>query len=201
MDTRDRNRTFSHKSVSTYLSGYMDLLVSAMDQVDKQSLELAAHELFTARALNSRIFVAGNGGSAAISEHLMCDFKKGCHHDGNTLQVQTLTGNLGLLTAIGNDIGYDKIFSYQLELSNPLPGELLVLISSSGNSPNIIEAAKVAKNRHMVIIGLSGFTGGELKKLSDISLHVPCHNYGIVEDCHQMMMHVLAQQHYQSLKG
>lgn len=199
MDTRDRNKPLPHQSISEYAHGYLKEVVSAMDNLDKDLLEKAARELFSAKILNKRIFVAGNGGSAAISEHLLCDWKKGCHI-GTTLQVQTLTGNMALLTAIGNDIGYDQIFSYQLELAEPKPGELVVLISSSGNSPNIIKAAEFALDRKMVVIGMCGFNGGRLKELSDIPLHVPVANYGVVEDCHQMIMHILAQQHYLTLR-
>lgn len=199
MDTRARNVKFPHHTVESYLNGYMDTLVAAMRSLDKQKLEMAAHELFVARSLNHRIFVAGNGGSAAISEHLTCDFMKGCHI-ATTLQTISLVSNTALLTAIGNDIGYDQIFSYQLDLMEPRPREILFLISSSGNSPNIIKAAEFARKKNMVIIGLCGFEGGLLKTLSDVPLHIPVSNYGIVEDCHQMIMHVLAQQHFLTLQ-
>lgn len=199
MDTRDKNIYFPHHSVTAYLNGYMDSISNAMNLVDKEKLEQAAHELFAARSLKHRIFIAGNGGSAAIAEHASCDLGKGCHL-ATTLQMISLVSNTALLTAVGNDIGYDSIFSYPLDLAEPKPGEVLILISSSGNSPNIIKAAELALKKKMTVIGFSGFDGGKLKVLADIAIHVPIANYGIVEDCHQMILHVLAQSHYLNLR-
>jgi D-sedoheptulose 7-phosphate isomerase len=142
------------------------------------------------------VFVAGNGGSAAISEHLSCDWQKGVHLEHmNGLKVQCLTSNTALLTAIANDYGYDQAFSYQLEFADVTKEDLVLLISSSGNSDNIIKAALFAKNKGCKVIGLTGFTGGKLKDLADVSLHIPFSNYGLVEDGHQVLMHVLAQYH------
>ncbi len=116
----------------------------------------------------------------------------------NALKVVSLSSNLPFLTAIANDISYQDTLSYQLKvfLENNFAVNKtspVILISSSGNSPNIVEAAKVARHLGSPLIGLTGFEGGELKKLSDISLHVPIHNYGVVEDCHQSLMHIIAQ--------
>jgi D-sedoheptulose 7-phosphate isomerase len=202
MDTRDKNKYFPIDPVHTvhdYLTAYVEQLSAAVKNMDKEKLHRAAVELSLARSLNRRVFVAGNGGSAAISLHLDCDFQKGCHI-ASTIRTVPLVANVALLTAIGNDIGYDDIFAYQLELADPSPGEVLILISSSGNSPNIIKAAKFAKSRQMTIIGFSGFDGGTLAKIADISLHVAFPNYGLVEDAHQILMHVLAQHHYLNLK-
>ena len=195
-DPRFLNRTFNQDSIRGYLSDYAVTLQDALGSVPQQALDAASQLLLKTRQIGGRVFAAGNGGSAAISEHLSCDWQKGVHLPGhNCLKVQCLTSNTSLLTAIANDFGYDKSFSFQLELADLRPEDILVLISSSGNSQNIINAATYAQSKKCKIIGLSGFSGGQLKTLADVSLHVPYENYGLVEDAHQVMMHVLAQYH------
>lgn len=198
MDTRDRNAKFNMNSAHDHLIDYSLAFLTALQKVDKENLIKAADQLSLARQLGRRIFAAGNGGSAAIASHLNCDFIKGCHY-GNTLNVQCLTDNVPLVTAIANDISYDEIFSKQLEFAVPHPGEVLVLISSSGNSKNVVRAAIYAREAGMTVIGMTGFNGGELKKLSHVPLHIPCHNYGVVEDAHMAIIHSLAQFHYRSV--
>lgn len=134
-----------------------------------------------------KIYVGGNGGSAAISNHLCCDFMKGAN-----LRVMSLSCNTPLITAIGNDLGYEKTLSFQLE-KTLTRADLVLLISSSGNSPNIIEAAHVAKRIGAPLVGMTGFDGGSLAQLSDVSIHIPINNYGVVEDCHQSIMHIISQ--------
>lgn len=136
-----------------------------------------------------RIFVAGNGGSAAISNHLCCDFLKGA----DLRKVVSMSCNTPLITAISNDIGYEDSISFQVDKLMCVCFDTLILISSSGNSPNIIKAAKAAKKKNCKVIGLTGFNGGKLAKLADYSLHIPVNNYGIVEDCHQSLMHIISQ--------
>lgn len=199
-DTRNRNISFKTDSISVYLSEYSKFLQAALDVVDREQLQLAHNALMDAQENGRQIFVAGNGGSAAISEHLECDFQKGCHVGSGTLKTRSLCSNVAVLTAIGNDLGFEKVFSCQLELIDTKTSDILILISSSGNSANIIEAANYAKNKGMLLIGLTGFDGGKLKELADISLHVPFANYGIVEDAHQAMIHALAQFQYLELK-
>lgn len=149
--------------------------------------------LTQARIDGTPIFVAGNGGSASICEHMQCDWLKGVGAvTKNPLDVHSLVSNTALLTAIGNDYGYQHVFSSQLRLHG-ISNAITLLISSSGNSPNIIEAIKQAKELEHTVVGFSGFDGGKLKKKSDISIHVPIHNYGVVEDVHQMLMHSIAQ--------
>lgn len=200
MDTRDKNKTFPLESLASYITAYADQLVACINNMDKKKLEQAANCLHVAQQLGRRIFIAGNGGSASISEHMECDFHKGCHH-GNTLLTRSLVSNVALLTAIANDIGYDEVFKYQLELAAVMPGEILILVSSSGNSPNILKALDYARAMNMTTIGFSGFGGGLLAKHVDISLHVPFENYGLVEDAHQLLFHCLAQYHYLKMKS
>ena len=172
-----------------FVKEYKQKYIHGLSDVETIQLNGAIDAVNYAR----NIFVAGNGGSAAISNHLCCDFTKGCDHKGfNRLKVTSLSCNIPMITAIANDISYDETISYQLEtlLSDK---DVVILISSSGKSQNILNAAAVTRKRHATLIGLTGFDGGVLKNLADISLHVPINNYGVVEDVHQSLMHIIAQ--------
>lgn len=200
-DTRFRNKNFSMESIGHYLDEYSKSTWIALKEVDCSQLEIAANVIKNARAWGLRIFVAGNGGSSAIAEHLDCDFTKGTHFkDRSNLEVISLVSNTAVMTAIANDISYEEIFSKRLEFANAREGEILILISSSGNSPNIVKACEFARARNMIVIGLTGFSGGKLMEQANVRLHVPFHNYGVVEDAHQSLMHVLAQWHELSLR-
>jgi phosphoheptose isomerase len=118
---------------------------------------------------------------------------KGTHvHGTPTVSSFSLSANMALYSAIANDYGFENVFSTQIEFHTH-PGDLLIAISSSGNSPNIIRAVTKAKENGVKTIGMSGFKGGELVTVADISLYVGAHNYGIVEDAHQALVHILAQ--------
>jgi phosphoheptose isomerase len=139
------------------------------------------------------VYSCGNGGSCAISNHLLCDFAKGIQTDTEFRpHVASLSANTELITAIANDMTYEEVFAYQL---NTLagPGDVLITISSSGDSPNIVRAIEVAKSRKMQTIAFTGFSGGRSARMADVNVHVPSDNYGVIEDLHQSVMHVLAQ--------
>lgn len=195
-DPRFRNQTFDLASISLYLKDYADHLTTALKSIPEAHLNSAREALLKVRQQGGRIFTAGNGGSAAICEHLGCDWHKGVHYDGlSSMKVHSLVSNSALLTAISNDFGYEKSYSYQLQLMDLEPRDVVLLISSSGNSPNIVDAALYARTKGTTVIGFTGFSGGKLKEMSDVSLHVDFNNYGLVEDAHQVLMHVLAQYH------
>ena len=180
-------------SVTQYLNSYSSMLQTAIQQLSAENLEKVLVCLEKTIERQARIYVAGNGGSAAIADHLCCDWTKGVHiPDRPGLRVHSLIANTPVFTALANDFSWGEAFSKQVEMFCD-SSDVLILISSSGNSENIIQAALAAKKKKILVIGLSGFDGGKLKNLSDISLHIPVNNYGIVEDAHQMTMHVLAQ--------
>ena len=104
----------------------------------------------------------------------------------------SLASNVELITAIANDIGYDDVFAYQIR-TQARPGDVLLAISSSGRSPNIIRALRAARNSGVSTIALTGFGGGDARRIADVCIHVDASNYGIVEDLHQAIMHALAQ--------
>jgi D-sedoheptulose 7-phosphate isomerase len=176
------------------LDAYFDLFRAAADSVARERMQAAADMIMDVISRDGAIFSCGNGGSAAIANHLACDCLKGIRSDTTIKpRVSSLSATVELITAIANDIGYDEIFSYQLS-SLGKPGDLLITISSSGESPNIVNAIIWAKSNGLRTIAMTGFNGGASAQAADINLHVDAHNYGVVEDVHQLMMHVLA--HY-----
>lgn len=192
-DPRHKNVTFDNSSIGTYLADYADTLREALHSVDVAALDRARTLVEGASKSGNHIYAIGNGGSAAIADHLCCDWTKGTHCEGHpTVKSFSMTANVALYTAIANDFGFEKVFSTQVEFYGK-PGDVLIAISSSGNSPNIVSAVEHANAIGMATIGLSGFKGGKLKDVSQVSLYVPAQNYGIVEDAHQSLMHVLAQ--------
>ncbi len=178
---------------STYADEYFDRLAKASATIDRSAVERAAQLIAETAAAGRRIYCCGNGGSAAIANHLVCDCVKGIRTDSTLKpQVVSLSSNIEIITAIGNDIGYGEVFRFQLE-SLAQPGDVLIAISSSGGSPNIIAAIEWAKANGVATIAMTGFSGGGSRELADISLHVEADNYGIIEDLHQSLMHLLAQ--------
>lgn len=176
-----------------YADAYFSRLSAAASTVDRSALA-AAGKLLAQRASQGRmIYSCGNGGSAAIANHLVCDCMKGVRTNSWLKpKVNSLSATVELLTAIGNDIGFDDLFSFQLE-SLGAKDDVLIAISSSGASPNIIRAITRARDLGMATIAMTGFGGGEAARLADVSLHVTAENYGLVEDVHQSLMHILAQ--------
>ncbi len=193
IDPRSKNSMFAAQSWKGYVQEYTRQVHEALEAVPASALDDAYRLISTAVQENRRVFVAGNGGSAAIADHLCCDWTKGTHTPGLVpLRTQSLASNVPMLTAIANDFGYDAVFSRQLEMLGSA-GDVLLLISSSGNSPNIVTAVAAARQMGISTIGFTGFAGGALAREADVSLHVPYANYGLVEDCHQILMHTFAQ--------
>jgi len=144
---------------------------------------------------NQKIFVAGNGGSAALANHYVCDFSKGANKDWsknfNRYKAFCLSSNISYITAISNDEHYEDIFRHQL-INLAVPNDILILISSSGNSPNVIKAAEYGKEKGMQVIGITGFKGGKLKEIADYSAHLNMDSYEVTEDLHSIFGHFLA---------
>lgn len=190
---RPPHRLFPASSASEYVKQYASAIHSVLTGLDSRAIDQAVELLQAAVSGGKRIFVAGNGGSAAISEHLCCDWSKGTRVPQQPMfRTHSLVSNLPLLSAISNDHGYAFCFSMQLEMFAE-KGDLVVLISSSGNSANVLNAAEAAKRLGMRSIGFTGFDGGKLASLVDAHLHAGFENYGVVEDCHQILMHVFGQ--------
>lgn len=192
-DPRARNVMPSSNTVSAYFQDYAKALGEAAAKVPAENIERVFKVLEKVIENGKRVYVAGNGGSASISDHLCCDWMKGTHSEHLApLRVHSLAAHTGLLTALANDFSYEQCFSKQIEMIGE-DGDALFVISSSGNSANVLEAAKAARAKKMTVIGFVGFEGGKLRDLSDVYLHVPVSNYGMVEDAHQMLMHAVGQ--------
>jgi phosphoheptose isomerase len=185
------DRPFS--DCAEYGLAYFDLVRKAQAKVSGEALSQATLLLDGAVRRGATIFACGNGGSAAIANHLLCDFLKGISTGGSIKpRVVTLSSSPELITAIANDIGVEDIFAYPLR-SLGQKGDILIAISSSGKSPNIVRAVETARTLQMPVIAMTGFSGGQAAKLADVSIHVDADNYGVVEDVHQSIMHIIAQ--------
>lgn len=165
----------------------------ALNKLDRNALEKAFEAIDTC---TGKLYLMGNGGSAAIADHWVCDYMKGINEDTKifpTAKAISLASNGPLVTALANDLGYETIFTAQLEYYRCQEDDVVIAISASGNSKNVVNGLRRAKGLGATTIALTGFTGGDAAKMADISVHVPCSNYGIVEDCHMMVLHAISQ--------
>ena len=176
-----------------YGVAYLDLLRCGANALDSKAIARAGAILDEVINQGRSIFVCGNGGSAAISNHLHCDFLKGIQTDTDRRpRVVSLSASIETITAIANDIAYSEIFAYPLR-TLACRGDALITISASGNSENVVRAARWARENGVRTIALTGFSGGRTGPLADVNIHIPVDNYGVVEDLHQSVMHILAQ--------
>lgn len=172
-----------------YLAG----VVQAAEQVDYAAVEKAVDVLADAYRDGKTVFIIGNGGSASNASHLAQDLSKGTISDleGKRFRAMSLTDQIPFVTAIANDIGYERVFDLQLRQFAE-EGDILIAISGSGNSPNILRAVDYANEKKMTVIGVTGFRGGALIKKSDIQLHVPCNDMCKAEAVHGILFHMIA---------
>ena len=185
------HRRYEH--ASHFATDYVGELSRAMASVDPERFEAAARLLNAAYDRDASVFTCGNGGSASIANHFQCDHVKGVRvGTGLLTRVHSLSANVEILSAIANDLGYEGVFEYQLE-SQARPGDVLVAVSSSGRSPNIVRALEWCAEHGVETVALTGFSGLPSRDLATVSLHVDCWNYGVIEDAHQACMHLLAQ--------
>jgi D-sedoheptulose 7-phosphate isomerase len=191
------------KTASDFAKDYLTGLKDVLDRLPLQPLDDIIRAIEQARDEGRQIFVIGNGGSAATASHMMNDLCKGTlGHKGDApwprLRVIALTDNVSLMTAWANDTDFNHIFSEPLK-NLAQRGDLLVAISASGNSPNIIAAVEAAKQIGVTVLGLTGFSGGKLAKMADVSLVVPSDGYGPVEDVHMILDHIITSYLYEKL--
>jgi len=170
---------------------YKRELLDAIEAIRVEEVERVAQRILDVTMSGGVIFIAGNGGSAAISSHFACDLGKGCTIPGKkSINVHSLTDNTPWITAISNDFSYEEVFVKQLE--NFLgPKDLLLVISSSGNSENIVKALSYARQVGAYTVALIGFSGGRSKDLADDHIFIDSMVYGVVEDCHSILEHMI----------
>jgi D-sedoheptulose 7-phosphate isomerase len=189
---------------SEFAKSYLDGLKDVLDRLPLKEVNRVVDAIEAAYQQGNQIFIIGNGGSAATASHMMNDLCKGTvGHKGDApwprFRVIALTDNVALMTAWANDTDYDRVFSEPLK-NLAQRGDLLVAISASGNSPNIIAAVEAAKQIGVKVIGLAGFGGGKLAKMADTSFVVPSDEYGPVEDVHMILDHIITGYLYEKLK-
>jgi len=172
-------------------NNYIGYLAKAVDSVEPSQVESFIELLFDAYKNRKMVFVIGNGGSAANASHLAQDLAKGTRSNLEQdvrIKALSLTDNLPFVTALGNDDGYETIFEQQLR-TFASPGDILVCISGSGNSPNIIRAVEWANKNQLITVGITGFNGGKLKTLNKYSVHVPLNDMCTAESVHSIIFH------------
>lgn len=174
------------------LEKYIKDVVEATQAVDLEAVQKVIDLLEQAYREEKTVCIIGNGGSAAAASHFAEDLAKGCLSDNEPkrFRVMSLVDNTPYITAIANDIGYEDIFVFQLRQS-ARPGDILVAISGSGNSPNIIKAVDYAKSKGICVIGFTGFDGGKLLQRADYDLHVPIPDMCKTEAVHSTIMHLI----------
>ena len=179
--------------VTEFLASYRKRLINLFDSIDKEMLRAIIEAMINTFKNGNKLYVCGNGGSAATASHIQADFRFFVRYfTGFRPKVMALTDNVPLMTAISNDNSYDDVFVEQMKgMFNK--GDLLLAISASGNSPNVIKAVEYAKELGGKTIGFCGFSGGKLKELSDMPLYTPNEDkdYGPIEDLHIILNHVL----------
>ena len=181
--------------VNTYLEHEIDTLKA----LDVNEINAALNLLLETFENGNTVFVFGNGGSSATASHFQNDFNKGVsEHTEKKFNFQCLNDNVATVMAVANDIGFDEVFRFQL-IGHMRPGDVVLAISGSGNSRNVINAVEYAKEQGAKVIGLTGFGGGKLKELSDVSLHVPVNSMQITEDIHMVFDHLMMSIFYRSL--
>lgn len=186
--------TADHPATQVYQE-YITLMNGVLADLDMSDLAAITDTLVKAFHDGKTVYVAGNGGSAATASHMACDFQKTTlakDHEriAKRFRAIALSDNAPLISAWGNDVHYDEVFAQQLRNLGS-EGDALIVITASGNSPNILKALEAAKDLGVTTIGLLGFQGGKSKALCDLSVVAKSDNYGVIEDAHSIIMHML----------
>ena len=183
------------------IKSYIACEIETLQKLDVEAINDALNLLMETQKNHKRIYIFGNGGSSATASHFQNDFGKGVSEwIDDKFRFQCLNDNVATLMAIANDIGFEEVFRFQLR-GVLEPGDVVMAISGSGNSKNVINAVEYAKEQGNQIIGLTGYTGGKLKELSDTLLHVPVMSMQVTEDIHMVFDHLMMSVFYKYLCG
>ncbi len=175
----------------TFPQTYKQSLLEAIDTIDMEKVNQAIAWFQEARAKGHQIFTCGNGGSASTASHFVCDMVKGASFQKQTrFRIMALTDNLPTITAYSNDVSYDCVFEEQLK-NFARPGDLVMAISGSGNSPNVLRAIEYANTAGCKTLALTGRDGGKLGPLAQLNLQVPVPHMGRIEDSHMIICHMI----------
>lgn len=185
--------------MQTQVESYLTRLKGAIDALPTTELSLLGEMLYRSYRNEKQVFTLGNGGSASTASHIAADLAKNTIGPNmDRFRITSLNDNTAILTALANDLGYENVFSEQLQ-NLIRPGDLLLAVSASGNSPNVLKAIRYARSRSAEVVGILGFDGGEAAKLADLAIIVPSFDYGVVEDLHLIINHILVEYFKQKL--
>ena len=183
------------------IKAYIAHEIETIQSLDVEQINAALNLLLDTFENGNTVFTFGNGGSSATASHFQNDFNKGVsEHTDKKFNLLCLNDNIATMMAIANDIGFDEVFRFQLQ-GHIKSGDVIMAISGSGNSKNVIYAVEYAKAQGCKVIGLTGFGGGKLKELSDVSLHAPINSMQITEDIHMIFDHLMMSIFYKTLAG
>lgn len=175
------------------IENYKKRLISTVESLDQNDILFLKNKLLDAELNEKQVFLCGNGGSAGNCNHIVNDFIYGAKkHLKNGFKIESLTSNQSVITCLANDTGYDKIFTGQLE-SKASSGDLLICLSGSGNSPNIIKAIDFANSNEIYTLSILGYDGGRAKKISNFSIHTEVNDMQISEDMQLVIFHMVMQ--------
>jgi D-sedoheptulose 7-phosphate isomerase len=174
-----------------HLDEYVGRLQTAVQELPRERMNELGETLFRAYRNNKQVFLLGNGGSSSTASHMAADLAKNTIGPNmKRFRIVSLNDNAAIMTALANDLGYENVFSEQLT-NLVQAGDVLIAVSASGNSPNVLKAMKYARSRSAEVVGLLGFDGGAAAELADLALIVPSNHYGVIEDVHLIVNHIL----------
>ena len=175
-----------------YINIYSNDVQGALQKLDAEAFSRAIDTLVDAYKHDRQIFIFGNGGSAGTANHFVCDFGKNAvvEPGRRRFRILSLSDNIEKITALGNDIAFNEIFRQQL-VNLMRDGDVIISVSASGNSPDIVKACEYARSRNGKIISLAGFSGGAMAEIADISLVAPLTSYEQIEDLHMVILHMI----------
>ena len=184
---------FFTENIEQFSQSYFSYLKEIIDKVDLSEIKIFVELLLSARKSGATIFFIGNGGSAATASHFANDLAFGTHEHEKPFKAISITDNVSVLTALGNDYGYGEIFVRQLKVYAK-KGDVVVGISASGNSQNLISAFNYAKSSGIKTMALTAFDGGRMKVIADNCIHIPTEDkeYGPAEDVHMILDHLIS---------
>jgi D-sedoheptulose 7-phosphate isomerase len=182
-----------------HVDEYIGRLELALAALSRDELARLGDTLMRAYRNDKQVYVIGNGGSSSTASHMAADLAKNTIGPNmKRFRITTLSENAAIVTALANDVGYENVFSEQL-INVLEAGDVLIVVSASGNSPNVVRAIRYAQEQSAEVIGLLGFDGGQAARMADIPIVVESHDYGIVEDVHLIINHMLVEYFQQEL--
>jgi D-sedoheptulose 7-phosphate isomerase len=186
-------------TIEDRIRNYLKRLTDTLESMPAESIERLSEMLYRAYTDGKQVFTLGNGGSASTASHMAADLAKNTIGPNmRRFRIMSLNDNVPMLTALSNDLGYENVFAEQLQ-NLIRPGDVLIVLSGSGNSPNVVKAMEYARSQSAEVAALLGFGGGRAAELADIAILVDSSDYGVVEDAHLVLNHILVEYFRQRL--